>query len=227
MFTKFVAVKAIRALLAKELLLELRRRHALAGLLVYVLATVFVAYLSINSISAPQTWAALVWITGLFTAFNAMQKAFLADSHGQDLYLYSLASPRAVIISKSIYNALLVAALNVLSLLFFLLFFGSEVLSQCDWTQLLLGLLLGSTGLGLSLTFVSALAFKSNAGTGLVAILGFPIIIPLIITMVRFTQMALEGAALSTNSYHLLVLVVLNVVSLVLSLVLFPYLWRE
>ncbi len=215
------------ALLRKELLLELRQKHALAGILLYVLSTVFVCYLGFEKVETPRTWGALLWITGIFTAFNAMQKSFINESAGVHLYLYSLASPRQVIISKAIYNAAIVAMLNLASVVFFLLFFGTAVLQYADVMQLLLGLLLGSTGLGLALTFVSGLAYKSGSGVGLVAILGFPVIIPLLITMVRHTTLALEGASMESNGLNLLVLLVLNIVSLVLSYILFPYMWRE
>jgi heme exporter protein B len=60
-----------------------------------------------------------------------------------------------------------------------------------------------------------------------VAILGFPVIMPLLITMVRFTRSAMDGLSLSDNGLNLLVLLVLNIAFLVLSLVLFPYLWRD
>ncbi len=215
------------ALLSKEIKLELRQKHTLAGIVMYVLATVFVCYLSFEKIDSTKTWGALLWITGVFTAFNAMAKSFLSEGQGTQLYLYTLADPRYIILAKSLYNALLVAALNLISVGFFMLFFGDNVLAAADFPQFLLGLFLGSTGLGLALTFVAAIAYKSGTGVGLMAILGFPIIVPLLITMVRHTGAALEGMSFLQNSLNLMVLVVLNIVSLVLAYILFPYLWRE
>jgi heme exporter protein B len=215
------------ALLRKELLLEWRQKHALAGVVLYVLATVFVCYLGFQQIESSKTWGVLLWITGLFTAFNAMQKTFASETAGTQLFLYTLASPRHIILSKAIYNACFVAILNLVSVGFFILFFGTEVLQSVDWMQFFAGLLLGSTGLGLALTFVAGIAFKSDAGVGLVAILGFPVVMPLLITIVRHSTDALEGASVSENGLNLMVLLVLNVVSFVLSYVLFPYLWRE
>lgn len=217
----------IRALWKKELLLEFRQKHAIAGIGMYVLATVFVCFLSFERIDSEVVWGGLVWITGLFTAFNAMQKTFAQEGGGTQFYLYTLASPKHVILVKSLYNALLVALLNGVSLFFFLLFFGDEVLGKADFGQLFLGFLLGSSGLGITLTFVSGMAFKSGAGVGLVAILGFPVIIPLLITIVRFTAGALIGLDWLENGLNLLVLLILNGASLLLSLLLFPYLWRE
>lgn len=208
-------------------MLEWRQKHALAGIAMYVLSTVFVCYLSIETIDSERVWGGLVWLTGLFTSFNAMQKAFQQDGGGTQLYLYTLASPKSIILAKATYNALLIAGLTLFSLIFFLLFFGDRVLQGTDFSQLTLGLLLGSTGLGITLTFISGLAFKSGTGVGLVAILGFPVVIPLLITMVRFTTGALIGLTWLENGLNLLVLIILNASSLLLSLLLFPYLWRE
>lgn len=223
----FEAVQSFWALFNKELRLELRQKHALAGVLLYVLATVFVCYLGFQQIESAKTWGALLWVTGVFTAFNAMQKSFVSETAGTHLYMYSLANPRAIILSKAIYNALLIAILNLLSVFFFFLFFGTAAFVDADPVQFVIGLLLGSTGLGFALTFVAGIAFRSGAGIGLVAILGFPVIIPLLITIVRHTTLALEGASADANSLNVVVLLVLNVVSFALSYILFPYLWRE
>jgi heme exporter protein B len=220
-------MSAFTALWKKEVRQELRQKHALAGVAMYVLATVFVCYLSFETIETERVWGGLVWITGLFTAFNAMQKTFQQEGAGTQLYLYSLASPRAVMLSKALYNAMLVAILNLVSLAFFLLFFGDKMLADIDILQFALGMILGSSGLGITLTFVSGLAYKSGTGVGLVAILGFPVVIPLLITIVRFTTGAILGMTWLENGLNLLVLIILNGSSLLLSLLLFPYLWRE
>ncbi len=223
----FDRMNTLLALLRKELLLEWRQKHALAGVLLYVLATVFVCYLGFQRLESANTWGVLLWVTGVFTAFNAMQKTFASESAGTQLFLYTLAHPRFIILAKAIYNAVFIALLNLVSVLFFMLFFGTEVLQSVDWPQFLMGLVLGSTGLGLALTFVAGIAFKSEGGVGLVAILGFPVIMPLLITIVRHSTAALDGASTSQNGLNLMVLLVLNVVAFVLSYVLFPYLWRE
>jgi heme exporter protein B len=220
-------MSAFTALWKKEVRQELRQKHALAGVAMYVLATVFVCYLSFETIETERVWGGLVWITGLFTAFNAMQKTFQQEGGGTQLYLYTLASPRAVMLSKALYNAMLVAILNLVSLAFFLLFFGDKMLADINVVQFALGMILGSSGLGITLTFVSGLAYKSGTGVGLVAILGFPVVIPLLITIVRFTTGAILGMTWLENGLNLLVLIILNGSSLLLSLLLFPYLWRE
>jgi len=214
-------------LLRKEFQLEWRRRHALAGVLLYALSTVFVCYLALQRVDAAAVWNALLWITALFASFNALQRTFQQESGGTFLYLYTLASPHHVILAKMLYYAALAAVLNMVSFLFLVLFFGTSSFPAIDYPQFLVGLLLGSTGLGIALTFIAGLAFRSGAGNALVAILGFPVLMPLLITTVRYSQGALAGMEWAENGFNLLVLLILNGAFLVLSLVLFPYLWRE
>jgi heme exporter protein B len=217
----------LQALLRKELLLELRQKHALAGIAIYVLSTVFVCFLAIEEIKDLRVWAALLWITGLFTAFSAMQKTFNNEGRSVQIYLHTLTTPRKIILAKCIYNAGLIAVLNLFCLGLFNLFLGKNVLQNADLIQLLLAVLVGSAGLGCSLSFMAAMAFRSGNNTGLISVIGFPIVIPQLVTLVRSTTLALQGVSFTENSLQFVILCGLLVTSVVLALVLFPYLWRD
>ena len=58
----------IKALVQKDYFLDLRSKTALAGLLLYILSTMFTCYLSFHKIVDVPTWNALFWIIILFTA---------------------------------------------------------------------------------------------------------------------------------------------------------------
>ncbi|MFM7310866.1 MAG: heme exporter protein CcmB, partial [Flavobacteriales bacterium] len=132
-----------------------------------------------------------------------------------------------LILAKMLYHGAVVAALQLLSMVAFIFFFGMGGLERMDWGQLTLVMLLGSAGLGITLTFVSSLAYKSGGGIGLIAILGFPLIIPMLTTMSRATTFAVIGAPWEQNELQMVILLGLNAMSWVLAYVLFPYLWRE
>ncbi|MDZ4750002.1 MAG: heme exporter protein CcmB [Flavobacteriales bacterium] len=217
----------LQALLKKELMLELRQKHALAGIVIYILSTVFVCYLSIQVVEQIKVWGALLWITGLFTAFSAMQKTFSNEGKGVHIYLHTLTSPRKIILAKSIYNAALVALLNVFCLLLFVLFLGKGVLDKVSYPQLFLAVILGSAGLGTALSFMAGMAFRTGNNTGLISVIGFPIVIPQLITLVKATSLALGGVSFVENSLQFVILCSLLLASLVLALILFPYLWRD
>ncbi|MFN7295279.1 MAG: hypothetical protein ACK5T9_03355 [Bacteroidota bacterium] len=85
-------------LIQKEIRLEWRNKYALGGILLYVIATVYTAYLSFKNIIHPATWNALFWIIMLFAAINAISKSFVQDSNGRQLYYYTMLKPQHVII---------------------------------------------------------------------------------------------------------------------------------
>ncbi|HRS38695.1 MAG TPA: heme exporter protein CcmB, partial [Bacteroidia bacterium] len=176
--------RQLTALIAKEVRLEWKQRYALGGILLYVIATVFIVYLSFRQVIDLPTWNALFWIIQVFAAVNAIAKSFLQESRGRMLYYYTLADPRAVILSKTIYNLGLMFLLSVINLACYSLFIGNPVQ---DILQFTIAVLLGSLGFAAVLSMVSAIASKAGNNTTLVAILGFPILIPLLITTIRFS----------------------------------------
>lgn len=214
-------------LIRKDFKLEMRQKHALGGVLLYVLSTIFVAYLSFREVIDASTWNALFWIILLFTAFNATAKTFQHEKAGVALYWYTLVSPQGVILAKILYNVLLMIVLGLLSLFFFSLFIGSEVLSHSHWPSLIIALLLGSAGIGTALTLIAAIASKTNNAFGIMAILGMPVVIPLLLSVIRLSHNALIGIALWDNWKNALFLVLINAIVIALSYILFPYLWRD
>ena len=95
------------ALIRKELLLEWKQKYALGGLMLYSLSMVFVVALGLQRSLPLQAWNVIFWLILLFVSVNAVAKSFMGERGGQLLYLYNLASARAIIVSKIIYNCLL------------------------------------------------------------------------------------------------------------------------
>ena len=99
--------RQVLILIAKEIRLEWKQKFSFSGVLIYTLSTVYICYLSFKQIIDPPTWNALFWIVMLFAATNAVAKSFMQDTRGHQLFYYTLLDPRAVILSKSVYNMLL------------------------------------------------------------------------------------------------------------------------
>jgi len=213
----------IKFLIGKEIRLEMRNRYALGGILLYVISTVFVSYLSFKKIVNPATWNALFWIILLFASINGVAKSFISETRGRLLYLYTLASPQAVILSKIIYNSLLLLVISGLCLFVYALFVGNIIQ---DLPLFLVTLLLGSFGFSSLLTMVSAIASKTSNNFTLMAILSFPIMMPLLMVLLKLSKNAIDGLELWDTSY-LLVLMFINVIIIALSYLLFRYLWRD
>ena len=219
-------ISEIKFLVEKDLLLELRQKYALHGMMLYIVSTVFVCYMSFkfsNGEIHPITWNTLFWIIMLFTAVNAIAKSFVQEGRGRLLYYYTLVSPQSVILSKIIYNALLMLVLAIVGLAVYSLVIGNPVQ---DMTLFVLNVILGGLGFSSSFTMISAIASKAANGGTLMAILGFPIILPMLIMLIKISKNAMDGLALYNSYDELITLGAINMIVVTISYLLFPYLWR-
>ncbi len=215
----------VKQLIVKEMRLEWRSKYALNGVLLYVVSTVFVCFMSFISMPEKLTWNALFWIIMLFASINAVAKSFLQESRGRHLYIYTLVSPLALIIAKTFYNSLLMIGLTLIALLFYCLVF--EPPTDMDFLMYLVAVILGSLSFATIFTMVSAIASKAGNGGMLMAILSFPIIIPVLIVLVKLAKNAIDGLDRSVSLDDIGLLLVINVMVMSVSLILFPYLWRD
>ena len=211
-------------LAAKEFRLEWRQKTMLTGVLIYVVSTGFICYMSFRQIIDIPTWNALFWIIMVFAAINAVARSFMQESRGLQLYYYTLLHPAAVILSRILYNSFLLLTVALVHLLFYSLFLGNQI---ADLPMFMIGLILGSTGLASTLTLMSAIASRANNSPSLMAILSFPILIPLLMTILRFSKNAIDGIDWAVNGNYAWILIALTGMVITLSYLLFPYLWRD
>lgn len=216
-------LQQVKFLVQKEILLEWRSKYAFNGILLYVVSTIFVCYLSFKEIN-PVTWNALFWIIMLFASVNAIAKSFLQENKGRQLYYYSIASAKAVILAKIFYNMLLMLLLSLIAIAFYTLVFKNPI---GDVAYYLLAVLTGSISFASVFTMISGIASKANNSGALMAILSFPVIIPLLVVLIKFSKNAMDALDRSVSLDELGVLAAINVIVVIVSLILFPYLWKE
>lgn len=215
---------SILALLKKDVLLEFRQQHSFFGILLYVAATIFVLFLAMGKPES-TVWNGMFWMIQLFICVNAVAKSFLQESRGRMLYFYQVTGPVEFIISKLIYNVLLMLLMSLVSLFLFTILLGSPVNDIILFTVLAC---FGGISLSLVFTLLAAIAAKAQQNAALMAILGFPLIIPQLMLLIRLSKSAFgeafkEGAILQIT----LLLAGLDVMVIALSIILFPFLWKE
>jgi len=212
----------IYTLLKKDLLLELRQQYNFYGVLLYIVATTFVLYLAIEE-PEPKVWNGLFWIIQLFICINAVAKSFLQESRHRMLYFYSIAGPRDFVLSKLLFNSLLMLIMSLLSLVLFILFLRNPV----QKTGAFIGLvLLGGWSLSLVFTFLAAIAAKAQQNAAIMAILGFPLIIPQLLLLMRLSNAAFDPS-LAIPADTILLLIALDLMVILLAVILFPFLWKD
>lgn len=217
----------VTLLLRKELLLEFRQKYALNGIILYLASTIFICYLSFNLQPGqlqPVTWNALFWIIILFTAVSAVAKSFLQESPGRLMYYYTLASARSIIISKILYYTLLLISLGLMGYLIYSLVLGNPVL---DPWLFVVNIVIGSIGLASTLTLISSIAAKAQNNQTLLAVLGLPVLIPIILMTIKISKNALDGLNWSSSYDEIFTLLAVDVIVCTLAILLFPYIWRS
>jgi heme exporter protein B len=218
-------MKQITALVKKDLLLELRQQHTFYGILLYIAATVYVLYLSLPDSPEAGIWNSIFWVIQLFVCVNTVAKSFLQENRGRMLYFYTISSPVSFIVAKLIYNMILMLVMSLVSIFLFFFFLDNPVYDSLLFIGIVL---LGGTGLSLVFTLMSAIAAKANHNAALIAILGFPIILPQIMLMMRLSQSAFGSVFSGGAIWELTGLtLLLNALVVILSVILFPYIWKE
>lgn len=217
----------VYTLLQKEFKLELRRKSVISGLGLYLISIVFIIYITLgfaqNQIT-PLVWGTLFWITILFTSVNTIAKSFIGEKKGKDIYLYTIANPEAVIISKIVYNFLLSSVLTISGVILFTFFLQNPIE---DLSLFLLVVLLAAYGFSASLTLLSGIAAKAGNSNILMAVLSFPIVISILLMSVRITKNCIDGLERSASYDELITLIAINCLVTAISFLLFPYIWRS
>ncbi len=172
----------------------------------------------------PIVWNALFWIIMLFTAMNAIAKSFFQESEQRHYYYYHITSPQGLIISKIGYNSLLMLILALLGYAFFSLILGNPVQDKALYFVILI---LSSIGFAGSLTMVSGIASRAGNNAVLMAILSFPVVLPMLLMIIKASKNAIDGLDRASSADEILVLLAINVIIITLSFLLFPYLWRS
>src|SRR5918995_4188830 len=171
----------ILALVRKDLLLEIRQQYTFYGIVLYVASTVFVLYLAMDQ-PEEKIWNGLFWMIQLFICVNAVAKSFLQESRGRMLYFYSIAGARDFVIAKLLFNAALMVLMSIVSLLLFQLLLGNPIQNPAKFIGIVC---LGGCSLSLVFTFLAAIAARAQQNAAMMAIMGFPIIVPQVLLLMR------------------------------------------
>jgi len=170
-----------------------------------------------------KVWNGLFWVIQLFICINAVAKRFLQESRSRMLYFYPIAGPVDFILSKLLFNSLLMLLMSLLSLLMFILFLGNPLQKAGPFIGLVL---LGGWSLSLVFTFLAAIAAKAQQNAAIMAVLGFPLIIPQLLLLMQVTNTAFDPTLVFTWNTVLL-LIALDLLVVMFAIILFPFLWKD
>ena len=204
--------------------LEWRQRQSFLAIFLYLITSVYLAYLVFNGAVDLETWNALYWIILIFAAIQAAFRSFQNEADRRFLLYYQMTPPQVLILGKAVYNFIYLFIVGLVGMLVFSFLLGNII---SDYLAFVVLLLIASAGFSAILTFVSGISAKAGDNPALPAILSIPLLYPQVITLSKTSIRALTGFSWSVNAPYLLVLALLALVSLLLSYLLFTYLWRD
>jgi heme exporter protein B len=216
-------LKMLYVLLRKEATLEYRQRYAISGIVLYVMSMVFTVYAASIKVP-PPVWNVLFWLIVLFASINAVVKSFVQESGARQLYYYQIADPVILLLAKMLYNTLLLFVLSSLAYAIYSLVAGNPVKDPALFG---LVLLLASLGFSIAFTLIASIAAKANNSATLMAILSFPVILPILLTLVRLSAIALRLIQDTSYTRDIVNLLAIDAILVTLAFVLFPFVWRD
>jgi heme exporter protein B len=217
------SLQNLYTLLKKDLLLEFRQQYTFFGILLYIASTTFVIYLTMGQ-PEDKVWNGLYWVTLLFICINAVARSFLQEGKGRMLYFYTISSPVIFIFSKLIFNSFLMILMSGLSLFLFTLLLGNPLQHGLLFFDISC---LGGISLSLVFSFLAAIAAKAAQPAAIMTILGFPLIIPQLLLLMKIANIAFSDIVQNGLPQLVVLLVGFDAMIIVLAYILFPFLWKD
>jgi heme exporter protein B len=176
----------VRALLRKELLVELRTLESVPAMSLFAVTTFVVFHFALNRNSVDGDLAAgILWVTLLF----GVNRLFVADADqgGFDAFLLAPVERSAMLFAKALALLCYLVVLELVAVPAF----GLLLLGPSLWHALpgLIGVLaLGDLGVAAIGTLVAALAVRTRARDLLGPLLALPLLVPIVIGGARATS---------------------------------------
>lgn len=221
------AISATLTIFKKDLRSELRTRYALNALVMFVITTLSVILFSIGNESvSPELLSGVLWIIIFFSTMSGLSRTFVSEEErGTVMTLHLIARPLTIYFGKLLFNLILLGALNVFTVLLYLLFVSGFTVG--NYLIFSVTIFLGTIGLASASTIIAAIIAKANTKGTLYPVLSFPILLPLLLTVINATKLSVEDAAFGDALGEFQVLISYLVVITAISYLLFDYIWKE
>jgi heme exporter protein B len=219
-------LKGSLAIFEKDVRLELRSRYAINMLLMFVASSLALVMFAVGSEAISQkVQSALVWLVVVFSSVIGVGRSFVSEEEqGTVLLLHLHTRGSMVYAGKLLFNFILLLLLNIVA------FVGFVILLNVDYGTLgylALFLLLGALGLSGTTTLLAAMIARSANKGPLLAVLAFPLLIPLLLSVVSATKSIFLEAGWTAIEDEFVTLVAFSGTVITASVLLFDYVWND
>ena len=176
-------------LLSKELRTEFRSRELLTTTVVFILVVLILFSFAISPTTeeSREFGPGLLWLAILFAASLMLQPCFLREQSNDTLSSLRLAvsDPFSIFLAKLIANTLFLLLTELIMLPFFAIFYNVPILPEFHW--LILVLFLGSLGISVAGTALSAISAQARMRELLLPLLLLPLLTPVLVVSATVT----------------------------------------
>jgi heme exporter protein B len=181
-------------LLNKELRTEFRSRELLTTTVVFILVVLILFSFAISPTTeeSREFGPGLLWLAILFAASLMLQPCFLREQSNDTLSSLRLAvsDPFSIFLAKLIANTLFLLLTELIMLPFFTIFYNVPVFPEFHW--LILVLFLGSLGISVAGTALSAISAQARMRELLLPLLLLPLLTPVLVVSATVTASLFE-----------------------------------
>ena len=181
-------------LLNKELRTEFRSRELLTTTVVFILVVLILFSFAISPTTeeSREFGPGLLWLAILFAASLMLQPCFLREQNNDTLSSLRLAvsDPFSIFLAKLIANTLFLLLTELIMLPFFAIFYNVPILPEFQW--LVLVLFLGSLGISVAGTALSAISAQARMRELLLPLLLLPLLTPVLVVSATVTVSLFE-----------------------------------
>jgi heme exporter protein B len=192
----------------------------------FVLVTISIIKFSIGDEKVESDiLSGLLWIVIFFAAISGLARVFIKEEEKETTFALKLSvDPISIFIGKLFFNLALTFFINIFIFILFILITNFEIK---NFSAFVLIVLLGNIGMVSASTIIAAIISKANTKGTLYPVLAFPVMLPLLITVISATKLASSGADTYTMMSEYQILFSYAVVITTVSLLLFKFVWED
>ncbi len=220
-------IRALSAVIWKDLAAELRSREMLSAMLVFALLVILIFNFSLelDAQARASVTAGVLWVTFAFAGTLGLNRsmAMEKDRGCLDGLLLAPVDRSAIYFGKAIGNLVFMLVVEAIVLPVYSILYNTNLFHP----GLLLVILLGSIGYVAVGTLLSSMAIQTRTRDVLLPILLFPLVIPVLIAAVKASTGFLQGTQITDLSPWINLLIVYDVIFVAVSFMVFDFIVEE
>lgn len=220
-------LRAVGAVLWKDLAAELRGREMLSAMLVFALLVIFIFNfaLELDAKARASVTAGVLWVTFAFAGTLGLNRslAMEKDRGCLDGLLLTPVDRSAIYFGKSLSNLVFMLIVEVIVLPVYSVLYNTNLFHP----GLLLVVILGSVGYVAVGTLLASMAVQTRTRDILLPILLFPIVLPVLIAAVKASSGFLQGIPMAEIWPWINILLVYDIIFTAVAFMVFDFVVEE